>query len=567
MPPLRYLSLIMLKPINFITTIILMLSLTATAYAQWGENHPAIKLNLADLKRLDSLLLVQFELGNRKEMRIGALRAAISRTDNPAAMLTLASQLFEEYRFYDSDSALHYADLICTMAKQIEPANDSLIISSLMDQAFMFSIQGYNDEASKILSDIIPSQLSNTNLIKYYRTREYADAMRLTYGIADKRKGEQIKHDIMECRDALCAICKESGRFPHDLVWIPVASQLDKNTAHIDPRDLNNLHLAVDTVTDIAKVDQTNAYWLAQYYKQIGNDELMIHYFITGAQGAIASQRREMTTLPELAQYLYEFGDINRANDYIIYSYKQLKAYKNRNRMLHLSQVLGNVRDAYQEQLERRDTRLHRYVAVLFILLSVLLAGAVYIIMRNKVLSRTREELLQSNQDLNSALEQRDSAITTLERAIRELSESDNVNRGVIAFTFRLTSHFINEMDNFRKKLLRKFRLKQLEDVGVILSDSDIVKEQYAVFYAGFDKTILSIFPDFIDDYNEASAPDVKVDKEAIEKSGTLNMRLRIYALRRLGIEKSADIAQMLNVSIRTVYNNRSTDPKPHVSA
>ena len=229
--------------------------------------------------------------------------------------------------------------------------------------------------------------------------------------------------------------------------------------------------------------------------------------------------------------------------------------------------MLGNVRDAYQEQLERRDNRMHRYVAILFLLVAVLLAGVVYIIMRNRELRRTRLELLQSNQDLNNALEQRDTAITTLERAIHELSESDNVNRGVIALTFRLTSHFINEMDNFRKKLLRKFRLKQLEDVGVILSDSDIVKDQYAVFYNSFDKTVLSIFPNFIDDYNEASSPDVKVDKAAIEKSGVLNMRLRIYALRRLGSEKSADIAQMLNVSIRTVYNNRSTDPKPHVSA
>ena len=557
----------MLKPTAFVAVLCLLLSLPFIAYAQWGENHPAIKQNTEDLEQLDALLLVQFELTNRKEMRIGALRAAISRTDNPTAMLPLASQIFEEYKYYDSDSALHYADLICTLAQQIEPSSDSLIVSSRLDQAYMLSIQGYNDEATQIIGDINPDKLRRTNLIKYFRTREYVDAMKLTYGIADKKKGERLYKDLVLCRDTLCAICKDTGRFPHELIWIPVATQLDKNTAHIDPRDLNNLHLAVDTVTDIAKIEQSNAYWLAQYYKQIGNEELMIHYFIKGALGAVASQRREMATMPELAQYLYEYGDINRANNYIIYSYNQLNAYKNRNRILHLSKVLGNVRDAYQEQLERRDNRMHRYVAILFLLVAVLLAGVVYIIMRNRELRRTRLELLQSNQDLNNALEQRDTAITTLERAIHELSESDNVNRGVIALTFRLTSHFINEMDNFRKKLLRKFRLKQLEDVGVILSDSDIVKDQYAVFYNSFDKTVLSIFPNFIDDYNEASAPDVKVDKAAIEKSGVLNMRLRIYALRRLGIEKSADIAQMLNVSIRTVYNNRSTDPKPHVSA
>lgn len=556
----------MLNPLVIVAALCILLSMPVSAFAQWGENHPAIKQNIDELERLDALLLVQFELANRKEMRIGALRAAISRTGNPGARLPLAGQIFEEYKFYDSDSALHYADIICTLARQIEPVNDSLIVSSLLDQAYMLSIQGYSDEATQIINDIDPTPLPRANRIKYFRTREYTDAMKLTYGIADKKKREKLYKDLVLCRDTLCTICKDAGRFPNELIWIPVATQLDKNTAHIDPKDLNNLHLAVDTLTDIAKIEQQNAYWLAQYYKQIGNEELMIRYFIKGALGAVASQRREMATMPELAQYLYEYGDINRANNYIIYSYNQLNAYKNRNRILHLSQVLGNVRDAYQEQLERNDVRLHRYVAILFLLVAVLLAGVVYIIMRNRVLHRTRLELLQSNQDLNDALGQRDKAITTLERAIQELSESDNVNRGVIAFTFRLTSHFINEMDNFRKKLLRKFRLKQFEDVGVILSDSDIVKDQYAVFYSGFDKTVLSIFPNFIEDYNEASAPDVKVDKVAIEKSGVLNMRLRIYALRRLGIEKSADIAQMLNVSIRTVYNNRSTDPKPHVS-
>ena len=77
-----------------------------------------------------------------------------------------------------------------------------------------------------------------------------------------------------------------------------------------------------------------------------------------------------------------------------------------------------------------------------------------------------------------------------------------------------------------------------------------------------FDKTVISTLPEFIEDYNNSCGEAAKVDIDEIIKSQTLNVRLRIYALRRLGIEKSADLAQILNVSIRTVYNNRSTDPK-----
>lgn len=529
--------------------------------------RPVVKHNIEEINRLDSLLSMQGELAAKKEARINTIRMTMSHAESPEVQLPLASRLLDEYKFYDSDSALHYANLINTLAQEVVPVNDSLVVSSLLDRAYMLSIQGQNDEAARIIDNIKVKSLDGENLMKYYRTREHANAMRLTYGVVDKIKSERMSLDMVGCRDSIYTICKKNGYFPQELIWIPVATQLDKNTAHIDPRDLNNLHLAVDTATDLASIDQANAYWLSQYYKKISNEDLELHYLLKGAQSSVASQRREMTSLPKLAQYLYEYGDINHANYYITYSYNLLNAYKDRTRMLNLSQALTNVRDSYQSQLEARDRRLNLYLRVLFILVIVLFAGVFLFIVRNTELRRTRHKLLKSNEDLNNALGERDKAIATLEQAIKELRESDDVSRGVIAFTFSLTAHFINEMDNFRKKLLRKFRARQYDEVGVLLSDCDMVRDQYAVFYAGFDKTILSIFPDFIDDYNEASPDDVKVDKTSIEKSGALNMRLRIYALRRLGVEKSADIAQMLNVSIRTVYNNRSTDPKPHVTA
>ena len=77
------------------------------------------------------------------------------------------------------------------------------------------------------------------------------------------------------------------------------------------------------------------------------------------------------------------------------------------------------------------------------------------------------------------------------------------------------------------------------------------------MFYENFDKAVLSIFPDFIEEYNSTVGEDDKVFRQSVMKTGILNTKLRIHALRRLGISKSADIAKMLNLSIRTVYNNR----------
>ena len=60
--------------------------------------------------------------------------------------------------------------------------------------------------------------------------------------------------------------------------------------------------------------------------------------------------------------------------------------------------------------------------------------------------------------------------------------------------------------------------------------------------------------------YNKTAGEEAYVSPESIAKTKTLNTKLRIYALRRLGINKSAEIAEMLNVSIRTVYNNRTNE-------
>ena len=129
----------------------------------------------------------------------------------------------------------------------------------------------------------------------------------------------------------------------------------------------------------------------------------------------------------------------------------------------------------------------------------------------------------------------------------------------MILFAFRLATDYINALEEYRKKLLRKFKLKQFDDLGHIISDNSLIKEHYSDFYVAFDRTVLSIFPDFVEEFNASAPEENKVNADSIIKSQTLNTRLRIHALRRLGVEKSADIARMLNVSIRTVYNNRNT--------
>ncbi|MDE6772581.1 MAG: hypothetical protein K2J49_08265, partial [Muribaculaceae bacterium] len=204
-------------------------------------------------------------------------------------------------------------------------------------------------------------------------------------------------------------------------------------------------------------------------------------------------------------------------------------------------------------------------VIVLGVLSGILLVSVFFIVFEFVKLRKMRNLLKEANAGLEKSIEERDDAISGLEKANIELAkanvelnEANKQKLGLIAYAFKLTTMCINSLEGYRKKLLKKYKVKKIDDLGVLINDPELVKEQFQWFYEGFDRTVLSIFPNFIEEYNSTVAEGGKVSPESVLKTKTLNTKLRIYALRRLGISKSGEIADMLNVSIRTVYNNRN---------
>ncbi|MDE6225682.1 MAG: hypothetical protein K2M25_06045, partial [Muribaculaceae bacterium] len=249
---------------------------------------------------------------------------------------------------------------------------------------------------------------------------------------------------------------------------------------------------------------------------------------------------------------------INRAYNYLLYTVEQANVYHNRYRMVALSDALPQVRNAYLAEIEKRDKRLSILVTVLAALTVVLIISFVLIVLEFFRLKKTRNLLKIANTELNGSIEQRDEAIKNLEKTNADLIEANKQKLGILAYAFKLTTQYINALDDYRKKLLRKYKTRHIDDLGVLLNDPELTKEQFQDFYESFDKTVLSLFPDFVDEYNMGVSDENKVSASRIAQTKILNTKLRIHALRRLGVSKSADIAQMLNVSIRTVYNNRN---------
>lgn len=549
LPGLRLLAILMLCCLNM--------------PAHGADGEKALKANRQLLTRLDSLIANQPRIIEAKEYRISAYRDQFNKSVSPENKYELARKLYNEYQVYNPDSAMTYANEATRLAAIAYPDDKNRQVSSILDQVFILATQGFGQEAIEKLERIDPTDLSNQMKIQFYQVGQYIYSCQTLFNNPKDFSTDPSMIKSNAYRDSLIHLDPDHTR---EVIWIPIARQIDLGEEYdVDPADVARLEESVESQTEASRENAINAYWLARHYNLMGDNEKMVRYMTLAAIYDAEIENREIAAITELADWLFEHGDLDRAYTYLIYSSDQASRYRNRARVLTVGSVLPSVREAYREAILERDHRLQLYVMLLIGLFIILLGAAFFIILENRRLRRTRHALADSNSRLEASLKDRDNAIgaleqanTALSEANRVLSEANKVKQGLVALSFRIASDHINALDEYRKKLLRKFKQKQYVELGAELNDQELIRDPYKDFYAAFDHTVLSIFPDFIAEYNAAAPPDAAAEEETVMKTRTLNTRMRIFALRKLGVDKSADIAKMLNVSIRTVYNNRS---------
>lgn len=557
------------RKIPAIACLLILLSISFVSRAH-GEHH-AITANEALLSRLDSILLNHFKLIRDKENRIDGLRESLHRSKSNSDRLAIMRQLYDEYLVYDSDSALHYATESRFLAERTHPEDYNLITEWKLNQAFIYTVQGLFDQTLALTQSIDSKLLNPETKADYFNTLAYLYSMRATYIGGNQKLWEQEAAIANQYRDSIYNMGREIG---DDWLWIPIAMTLDKPQKNISDLDISEIKKLVDNTKVPSRQNAINSYWLSRYYEEKGDLDLMLRYKTIAAIYDAQILNREIAALQEIATFLFDNGSLNRAYTFLIYAVNQANLYHNRYRIVALSDVTRSVRDKYREELDKRDKRLRILVVLLGVLALILLGSVVFIIMEFNKLKKTRNLLKTANQELNQSIEDRDKAIVQLEESNsqlhllnnrlhevnNQLQEANSQKIGLLAYAFKLSAQYINTLEDYRKKLLKKYKSKRFDELGILINDPEFIKEHYQGFYESFDKMVLSLFPNFIEDYNSTAPAEAQVSPEAIMKTKSLNTRLRIFALRKLGVSKSSDIATMLNVSIRTVYNNRISE-------
>jgi len=509
--------------------------------------------NLCAENRLDSLLLVLDEtikihqvFTQERENRISSLKAELSKAKSPEEIYQWNLSLFREYKPYRCDSGIHYMNQNILLASKIQDQdkeNESrLLLSSLLKSSGMFN------EAIDILGWVDRASLSPQHLTDYFLcyNQIYSE---LAFHTQDKLSAERYRSMADIYSDSLKTLI-----LPH--------SALYDSHLETDYRNSGNYAAALE-INDIRLQKArfgTPEYALVTFYRSLIMESLGYReeekYFLTlSALSDIQSSIKDHASLWMLAQLLYDDGDIERAYRYIRFSWSETSFYNARLRSIQSSGILSLIDKTYQGLVEKQNQKLRNYLILISILVLLLIIALLFIYKQMKKLSIARNHLQSANEQLKSLNKELYSMNSCLQSINMELSESNHIKEEYIGRFIKLCSTYVDKLDAYRRMVNKKITQGHTDELFTITRSPNALDEELNVLYKNFDTAFLHLFPDFIDQFNR-----LLVEKDSIipKKGELLNTELRIFALIRLGITDSVQIAEFLRYSLNTIYNYRA---------
>ena len=285
------------------------------------------------------------------------------------------------------------------------------------------------------------------------------------------------------------------------------------------------------------------AFYLSEIAERMGRASDRMNWLVCSAESDIINAVRDYASLTMVAQIILP-SDVDRSFRYLRIAQEDAIAYNAKLRPWQISRFLMQVEDAYSARQDKQRKAAVVWSILLGVMTAALALLAWFYISRSRKLSRMRMELEKSNSRLASVNGK-------LNELNRQISMSDQVKEShIVSFleSFANQIHSFRSEDNHLRNLLKQGKSAQLLRELSGSSRSEKAREE---FYLTFDATFLSMYPDFVEQFNALLLEPARMHPP----KGTLNTELRIFALIRLGVDDSKQIARMLDYSLSTIYN------------
>ena len=438
---------------------------------------------------------------------------------------------------YQCDSALFYLSQAANAAEQISAKEAKLYL------IYLLASIGYYNEGFILSNNLQP--LPSVLLSQYYETLAHLHGEAFVYGKMEQL--QQFHQQQAEAyKDSLFMVLQQKDLTPtyisrygwKENEWLEL-----KKRQLIQAREQNDYELAIAISNEVLEyvAPSTHTYAIFAYetaciYSNMQDSLQHLEWLLRSSIADIRSGVCDNASSWTMASIMYEDGQLERAMKYIDYSQTNARFFNAKLRRLQINPLNNLISDTYQMQKEKMSRRLQWSVIGLIVLLATVIVLLLFSMHQNKRLHSFNKKQKQ----LNNQLKQLNAQLLQLNQSLRE---SDHVKEQYICKYLEVYSEYIQRIT----KMARKAGVKDPEG---------FMKQEMQQFYVHFDNTFLTIYHNFVMEFNKLLKPNHQIYPKQGE---LLTTELRIFALIRLGIDSSAKIAKLLCYSPNTIYNYRAS--------
>jgi hypothetical protein len=461
--------------------------------------------------------------------RIETLRSDLLRVNTMSLrqQFDLYNALYHEYKTFVYDSAFKYAEKLIETSYRLH--DKSRIDYARVKLSFILISSGMFKETFDSLNVVDVKTLSDTSKVDYYwlLVRTYSDLNVYNKDHHYRRFYASLNRKYI---DSALQWCKPQS---YHYYYITAAKHLFDS----------NYSVAISTIRELFSRHSPTNPQLAVTYHDLGyahrglNDlDKTVQYTIMSSLSDLRAATKETAAMYTLAKLLYEKGDNKNAYVFIKQALDDAEFYGARQRKVEIGSILPLIALAELNDSESQKKLWIRYGVGLSILSLLVMLFAFIIFKQLQKIKVAELKITQAN--------------NTLQDTNQKLSEANKIKEEYIGYYFSINSEYLDKIESFKRSVEQKLNNKKYDDIRFIVNNINAKRERDELYFS-FDKVFLKLFPDFVRTFNSYFNPE---DQVVLKEGQLLNTELRIFALIRMGITDTEDIARILNYSVNTIY-------------
>lgn len=314
-------------------------------------------------QQIDDIIAQSPEFIEDHEQQINIRRDSLHMAKSPEQQLLLAEQLFDLYKSFRNDSAIHYAEVCISLAESLQRPNVAGRYHALL--AYQCSNTDTYTESLDELRKINKAVLDTAGLVAYYNAW-----MHVCGEVGNYTQRENVRRHYFDLqnlyRDSVLAVTKEgSEEWLHLKMDILSAQRQFQEAMRISDKWL---HKVKEGTHEYAYA----AFYRSMCYDHLGNEKLAHYWLGKSAISDISCAVMNQASLLFLAEHLANEGDIERARHYMDFSLDRNLAFHPRMRTYQIDSVINIIEKEKQAVQSSVSTILFIAGGIIVLLLLVL---------------------------------------------------------------------------------------------------------------------------------------------------------------------------------------------------